>query len=402
MSLGRDQDIVPVLTYHSVGMRHDTWIWRHLSERADIFARLLERLARAGYCTVTLDQLHAHMSGEERCPPKSIVLAFDDGYLDNWTTVAPLLESHGMRGTVYVNPEFVDPGSGRREQLRPDRAADGADVPDQVGFMNWDELRALDRSGTLDVQSHSLSHTWYPTGPDVEDGYLSATARQYPWMAWNARPERKPYYLAEDQSTFVAAGTPVFRHEKSLIARRFVPDSDRVEDVVAAFPEFSSSAPVGSEDWRRDYRDFVAHTIGDAVFPGSYETADEREARVRGELATSKALIEEALDKTVRYLCWPGGGTDPDAKRLAREVGYRSWTLPSREQVSKRNRPHDDPAQVKRLPALRSNYFFGRKWGQGTERLTMLDIYTHQDSFIHSLVRKAYKMAVAAGLAGDR
>ena len=67
-----------------------------------------------------------------------------------------------------------------------------------------------------------------------------------------------------------------------------------------------------------------------------------------------------------------------------------------------RNRPHDDPAQVKRLPALRSNYFFGRKWGQGTERLTMLDIYAHQDSFVYSLVRKAYKVAVAAGLAGDR
>ena len=40
MSLGRKQDIVPVLTYHSVGMNNDGWVWKHLSEPAGVFARL--------------------------------------------------------------------------------------------------------------------------------------------------------------------------------------------------------------------------------------------------------------------------------------------------------------------------------------------------------------------------
>ena len=59
--------------------------------------------------------------------------------------------------------------------------------------------------------------------------------------------------------------------------------------VVAAFPEFSSSAPVGSEDWRRGYRDFVAHTedgilINDVAGCARHriEGFDQRYARGKG------------------------------------------------------------------------------------------------------------------------
>ena len=281
MGLGREQDIVPVLTYHSVGMNNDGWVWKHLSEPAGVFARLIERLASAGYRTVTLDQLYAHMAGEDRCPPKSVVLVFDDGYLDNWTIVAPLLERHGMSGVVYVNPEFVDPGRGLRPQRAVGEGPQSEGRPTDIGFMNWDELRAVDEAGVLDVQSHSLTHTWYYTGPAIESCHVPANAGQYPWMAWNARPDRKPFYMAEDQSAFVATGTPIFEHEKSLIARRFFPDPAALERVIASFPEFTSDAPACSGPWIEDYRAHVARVLGSSVFPGRHESDAEREARVR-------------------------------------------------------------------------------------------------------------------------
>jgi hypothetical protein len=268
--------------------------------------------------------------------------------------------------------------------------------------MNWDELRSVDESGVLDVQSHSLTHTWHFTDPEIVTCYFRGNAARYPWIAWNARPDRKPFYLSEDQSAFVEAGTPVFKHEKSLIARRFLPDETASLKLMSAYPDFCSNFPAASEGWIQDYRRFVSRVIGAGTFPGRHETEEEHEARVQAELSESKRIIEEKLDKSVNYLCWPGGGTDALCKRLAGEVGYRSWTLPSREQVSKRNRPRTNPAEIKRLPAMRDSYFFGRNWGAGSERLTLLDIYSHQESFIHNILRKIYKVAVAAGVAGQR
>lgn len=401
MTLLANNDIVPVLTYHSVGMNEPSWTWSQLSERAGAFDNLLQALHKRGYQTVTLADLYAHMAGEKPCPPRSIVLVFDDGYLDNWVTVQPLLKQYGMTGTVYVNPDFVEPGDTLRPTLDdyPGGSPERVDVS-QSGFMNWAELAQLDRSGVLDVQSHSLTHTWYFTGPAVEEFYAPSNATKYPWMAWNARPERKPFYLTEDQSEFVAWGTPVFEHEKSLIARRFIPDAQAVEAVVSAVAKQGGADFCKGEGWRGRLRRIVEDVTGSTDFPGSLESATDYEDRVRDELACSKSIIEQKLGKTVDFLCWPGGGVNDTVKRIAAEVGYKSWTLPSGVMPTKRNRPGSDPREIKRLPALRDVRFFDRKWGVGSERLVLLEMLAHQESKLFDLARKAYKVGVAAGVAG--
>jgi len=91
------------------------WMWSELSESVDTFEKVLTGLVKQGFRTVSLQDLYDHMSGVRRCPANSIVLTFDDGYLDNWVNAVPLLRKHGMRGTVYVTPEFVQDGL----ELRP-------------------------------------------------------------------------------------------------------------------------------------------------------------------------------------------------------------------------------------------------------------------------------------------
>jgi hypothetical protein len=278
----------------------------------------------------------------------------------------------------------VDPGAETRPTLNDSQDADIS----QTGFMNWAELKKLDESGVLDVQSHSLTHTWYFSGPRIVDYYTPESAAAYPWMAWNARPERKPFYLQEDQTSFVPWGTPVFEYEKSLLARRFFPDANRVQEVI------SSVAADANSD--------LLQSTNDSPFPGTYESEDDYEARVRGELMESKAIIEHRLGKTVEFLCWPGGGVNAVAKRQAVEAGYKSWTLPSVEQRDKRNRPGEDPSEIRRLPSMRDVFFFGRKWGVGSERLVLLEILAHQESRAFDVLRKCYKLGVALGIAGQR
>ena len=387
MSIWPSKDIVPVLTFHSVGMNEPGWIWQQLSEKADVFEKLLQKLRSYGYQTITLSQLYAHMSGKRPCKPKSIVLMFDDGYLDNWVTVYPLLKKYGMCGTVYVNPDFVDPGTETRPTLN--------DFPDsdvsQTGFMNWAELKQLDESGVLDVQSHSLTHTWYFTGPNIVDYYTQSSAATYPWMAWNARPERKPYYLQEDQTLFVPWGTPVFEYEKSLLARRFFPDANQVQKVVNSVGSDADSALLQSTD--------------SSPFPGTYESEQDYEARVRGELMESKAIIEHRLNKTVEFLCWPGGGVNADVKRLAAEVGYKSWTLPSRR-ATRQAQPSRGGSRekFKRLPAVRDVSFpRSSKWGVGKRAArVLLELLAHQESRAYDCAQeKLTRSSVAFGHCRD-
>jgi hypothetical protein len=268
--------------------------------------------------------------------------------------------------------------------------------------MNWAELADLDRSGVLDVQSHSLTHTWHFTSAEISDFYTPATARAYPWMAWNARPERKPFYLQEDQSTFVPWGTPIFEHQKSLIARRFIPDAEAIAAIENAVAGKGGPKFFSNPAWRDQLHTIVTDSARGSEFPGKAESNTEREDRIRMELGRSKTIIEEKLSKSVDFLCWPGGGVDPTVKRIAAEVGYRSWALPSSEKRSKRNRPGEDPSEVKRVPAVRDVRFLDRKWGVGSEQLVVLEMLAHQQSRFHDLARKFYKVGVAAGVLGSR
>jgi len=47
---------------------------------------------------------------EKKLPPKSLVITFDDGYLDNYTTAAPILEKHKCPATFFVATQGVEKG----------------------------------------------------------------------------------------------------------------------------------------------------------------------------------------------------------------------------------------------------------------------------------------------------
>lgn len=65
-----------------------------------------------------------------------LVLSFDDGYKDFYNIIAPLLESKGLRGTVYTI---------------------GTGIGGPVTFLSWAEIADLITRGH-DIQCHSYSH----------------------------------------------------------------------------------------------------------------------------------------------------------------------------------------------------------------------------------------------------
>lgn len=72
------------------------------------FRKQLELLDRWGFTAITFEDYRLFLSGELNLPRKPVVLTFDDGYLDTYTTAFPLLQEYGVKAVVYVigNPEI--------------------------------------------------------------------------------------------------------------------------------------------------------------------------------------------------------------------------------------------------------------------------------------------------------
>ena len=97
----------------------------------DRFREQLECIAANGYSPLTLDEV---LNGADELG-KGVVITFDDGWLDNYTNVLPLLRQFGFKATVFVVSDFIG----------------------QPGYLTWDQLREMQLSG-IAIHSHTASH----------------------------------------------------------------------------------------------------------------------------------------------------------------------------------------------------------------------------------------------------
>jgi peptidoglycan/xylan/chitin deacetylase (PgdA/CDA1 family) len=138
----------PIFYYHSVGGPPPQTL--ALAQ----FRRHLDAIRHHGYQTLTVSEL---LEARDRLPPRAVALAFDDGLLDNYEHVFPLLQEYGLRATFYVVPGYdnvtrwVAPHTGQWSDV----AAPGYTIPFEN--MRADHRRELARHG-MEIGSHSLTH----------------------------------------------------------------------------------------------------------------------------------------------------------------------------------------------------------------------------------------------------
>lgn len=129
---------IPILMYHYV--RTGIPITDQLSYRLSVTPVVLEEqlkfLADNGYFTISLVDLETSLENRLPLPPKSVVLTFDDGYRDFYSSAFPLLKKYNLRAVSFY-------------------VVDYANYP---GYMSWDMVKEIQESGLVDVESHTLSH----------------------------------------------------------------------------------------------------------------------------------------------------------------------------------------------------------------------------------------------------
>jgi peptidoglycan/xylan/chitin deacetylase (PgdA/CDA1 family) len=128
---------VPILMYHYIRVNPNPRdaVGRNLSVSPDHFALQMQFAHDHGFKTITLEQLYTAVATGKKLDRRTMVLTFDDGYEDFYTTAWPVLKQYGFTATSYVVGNFV----GRQ------------------GYMTWDQVDELDRAG-IEIGAHSLTH----------------------------------------------------------------------------------------------------------------------------------------------------------------------------------------------------------------------------------------------------
>jgi peptidoglycan/xylan/chitin deacetylase (PgdA/CDA1 family) len=145
------------LCYHSVAPAGP----KYLTVSPELFERQLDTLEARGIRGGGLDELERAAAGTLERP--TAFLTFDDGFLDNYETVLPLLRERGHRAFVFVLPPLVDVGG---PLAWPEMMADLKRFPDSMRSVDWEMLGEMQEGG-FEVGSHTLTHPHLSAlGPD--------------------------------------------------------------------------------------------------------------------------------------------------------------------------------------------------------------------------------------------
>ena len=166
------EPLIAILCYHDLSDAPG----RDAQTVSPQFLRQQIRACRqAGWTFMSLSELMAARTRPEQLPARVMVLTFDDAYRSFYEHALPILRAEGIRATLGVVTSFID---------KPP-----AGMPP---LMTWDQIREADRSGWVEIASHSHDLHRYEMSNPHRDTAPSAATRRY--LAAAARYEDREEY----------------------------------------------------------------------------------------------------------------------------------------------------------------------------------------------------------------
>src|SRR5215471_62979 len=107
---GRSPVRVPILMYHYIRVNPDPGDRQgfNLSVTPADFTHQMQWLAEHAYHPVDFDDLRGYLLGNQSLPARPVILTFDDGYRDMYTTAFPILRAYQFKAVSYVVSGFLN------------------------------------------------------------------------------------------------------------------------------------------------------------------------------------------------------------------------------------------------------------------------------------------------------
>lgn len=317
----------PVFYYHSVAPGlFDHWVLKSLTLSMDNFEQQLAYLHENGYKAIFMDEWLRIRTGERRATGKEVCLTFDDGLLDNWVYAFPLARKYGMKFTLFVSPECIEPQQVVRRTLEDVwNGTCQAGELEALGYLSWDELKIMQESGVADIQSHTMTHAKYISGPSIRGFYYGGFKGLHPIL--NANPEIRATYMKErDFEKRLATGAPLFEEMSAVIVKKHDINPEFIAGSVSLAQAHNLNDPSERPVFENAIRSLAAEYERFGKLLSGIESEQSYQERIRYEIVESKRIIEEKLQKPVQFLCWPHGDNSSETHALAKESGYLATT----------------------------------------------------------------------------
>ena len=133
--------VIDILMYHSISDRDGP-----TNIAPAVFKAHMDAIKDAGVPVVTLDDLLDAHAGKAQLPAHSIIITFDDGFVDFADFAWPVMEAHGFTAIVYLPTGCMGGVETWRGALTPPRH-----------LMDWGRVRELLAAGVR-FGSHSVTH----------------------------------------------------------------------------------------------------------------------------------------------------------------------------------------------------------------------------------------------------
>jgi peptidoglycan/xylan/chitin deacetylase (PgdA/CDA1 family) len=301
---------LPVLMHHYVSHVPST-----ISVHPELFGDQCEGMAKCGWRGISLKEAEGYFLEGKPLPKKSVLVTFDDGYLDNYVNAWQILQKHGHHAVIFANTARL--GSGEARAI-DDALKKSVDFPGKSGgvirddYFNMQEARLMKASGVIDIASHTAHHYFR---------FLSGILPPR-----SAVPRFKiPGRFREDELRFrfrLPWGMPLFPMGSEMGGEAFIPSEEFLEAVALLVPQDEESACEFFKSPENVKR--LEALTENFKNLGRMEDTEEARARMRSDLKEcSDDLRREFGYEEVRSLCWCWGYGSPMAMEEAVRLGYR-------------------------------------------------------------------------------
>jgi len=133
----RDRYVVPILTYHHVGIPSGKWRLNTVTEKS--FEYQMNFLRWHGFQVISFDDWVEENKKGDLFARNTVILQFDDGYEDNYKYAFPILKKYGFPAMEFL-------------------------ISDKVGapnFLTWDQVKEMEKYNFL-AGSHTRHHVYLP------------------------------------------------------------------------------------------------------------------------------------------------------------------------------------------------------------------------------------------------
>jgi len=111
-----------------------------------LFRDQMAFLAVNGYRVADATEVVEQLRKRNPIPPKTVVITFDDGYVDNLHLALPVLQAHGFPATVFLVTAALD---GRLEHVQTGWGAE---------YLRWEQALEMLATGLIGIGCHSATH----------------------------------------------------------------------------------------------------------------------------------------------------------------------------------------------------------------------------------------------------